>query len=137
MDTKICQLLLLRDEFTETTTLGKMYINGTFCSYTLEDTHRGQNVKVQDKTSIPEGTYQVKVTKSNRFNRDMPILLNVPMFTGIRIHGGNSHRDSSGCILVAENRSGEKIWGSEEKSITRELKRYSKIYITIVNKQKA
>lgn len=135
MQVKIAQMLLFRGSFTETTTQGKLYLNGQFYCYTLEDACRGNNVKIQDKTAIPEGTYEAKVTMSNRFKIEMPILLDVPMFTGIRMHGGNTHRDTSGCILCAENTGKDKIWGANAKELTRQLKNYKQIFITIINRQ--
>lgn len=86
-------------KFTE----GRMYIDGVFECFTLEDADRrleAGGTKVQNQTAIPKGIYEVKWTMSNRFKKDMPILLNVPGFSGVRIHAGNDDGDTEGCILV-------------------------------------
>jgi len=81
-------------QFTE----GRMYINGEFECFTVEDAIRA--VKIQNKTAIPKGTYNVIMTMSTRFKKMMPLLENVPNFTGVRIHAGNSSKDTEGCIIV-------------------------------------
>lgn len=97
---------LIRDIFTDNETLGKIRINGKFFCYSLEDTTRDiDDKKVYGKTAIPTGTYVVQLTYSNRFKRIMPLLLNVPGFAGVRIHAGNSHVDTEGCILVGYART--------------------------------
>jgi len=88
-------------------TIGHLYINDKYFCDTLEDTVRQLDLiedKIQHKTAIPEGVYKVVVTMSPRFKRLLPLLLNVPFFTGIRIHRGNNKNDTSGCILVGENK---------------------------------
>lgn len=85
-------------------TLGKMYIDGVDMCYTLEDIVREE--KVYGETAIPSGRYRVDVTYSNRFQCDMPILLDVPNFSGVRIHPGNTDKDTHGCILVGTGING-------------------------------
>ena len=105
----------------ENNIIGDLLINGEFFCYVLEDQLRAKGEKVYGETCIPTGTYKVVVDMSNRFKRLMPRLLNVPMFEGVRIHGGNTAKDSHGCPLVAFNTDGLKIWGSAEKLLTKKL----------------
>ncbi len=99
-------ILLTRTNKNEQATLGDLSIDGRPECHTLEDRVRevsGQPVaswKVQGATAIPIGTYQVVIDFSNRFQRLMPHLLDVPGFTGIRIHKGNTDKDTEGCILL-------------------------------------
>ena len=50
---------------------------------------------------IPAGTYPIAVTWSPKFKRMLPILLNVPGRSGIRVHRGTKPEHSRGCILVS------------------------------------
>ena len=99
-------LLLDRCSPGKDATLGTLSVNGKLLCWTLEDTVRevdGQPVskwKVLGATAIPRGKYAVIITYSNRFKRDMPLLVDVPGFSGIRIHPGNTSEDTEGCILV-------------------------------------
>lgn len=95
------KLFLQRIAQTPEYTIGRLEINGKFFCHTLEDSVREQ--KIAGKTAIPEGTYNVVVNRSPRFKRDLPLLLDVPYFEGIRIHRGNTAKDTSGCILVGIN----------------------------------
>lgn len=102
-------------------TIGKMYIDGEYFCDTLEDRVRDLNkngkfdngeVKVAGETAIPYGRYQVVVTMSPRFKRELPRLLNVPNFEGILIHRGNTDKDSAGCLLLGENKVKGKVINS-------------------------
>ena len=109
------KLLLERDIRTLKSTTGKLYINNQFECFILEDVDRGlkQNMplaeiarrKLHGHTCIPEGTYKVVVNYSNRFKRNLPLLLNVPGFEGIRLHPGNSDADTEGCPLPGVTRT--------------------------------
>ncbi len=87
-------------------TIGKMMVNGKYLCDTMEPTWRDlrKEGKIWGKTAIPEGTYQVYVTKSRKFRRWLPLLWQVPGFEGIRIHCGNYPEDTKGCILVGWNK---------------------------------
>ena len=93
-------LKLVREVFTDTTTIGKLYINGVYECDTLEDKVR--DVKIPNITAIPYGIYEVIVNFSNRFQQLMCLLLNVPNYEGIRIHWGNYDKDTDGCLLLGE-----------------------------------
>jgi hypothetical protein len=103
----------------------------------LEDTVREK--KIAGKTAIPEGTYQVIVNRSPKFKRDLPLLLDVPNFEGIRIHRGNTVKDTSGCILVGENKVKGKVINSTKYEtlltaiLKREMQSGSNISITVGN----
>jgi len=107
------KLQLKRIYFAPDYTIGKLSIDGVpFCDV-LEDTNRDKNhdgdltdigeAKVFGQTCIPFGTYEVIITESQRFKRELPLLLNVPGFDGIRIHPGNTAVDTHGCLLVGVN----------------------------------
>lgn len=97
------KILVKRIALEEEYTIGKMYINGAFFCHTLEDKVRPFGEKVWGETAIPSGTYKFIINWSNRFKRKLPLLLDVPMFEGIRIHGGNTAVDTHGCLLLGVN----------------------------------
>ncbi len=111
--------------------IGDLFIDGVFFCHTLEDEKRADGLKVYGETAIPAGIYNVKLTISNRFKRLMPLLLDVEGFKGIRIHGGNTSKDTHGCPLVAFNTDYKKIWGTAEKKLTAKLKEADFITISI------
>jgi len=111
--------------------IGDLFIDGEFFCHTLEDEKRADGLKVYGETAIPTGVYNVILTVSNRFKRLMPLLLDVKGFKGIRIHGGNTSKDTHGCPLVAFNTDYKRIWGTAEKKLTAKLKEAEFITISI------
>ena len=92
-------------------TIGRLYINnknGEPLCNKLEpqgrDDAKGEK-KIKGQSAIPEGRYEVIMNCSPKKQRILPILLDVPMFQGIRIHSGNTAEDTEGCILLGENQS--------------------------------
>ena len=94
------------------------FLTGTKTTYicdTLEPTWRDYKHgahKMNGRSAIPEGRYPVVITYSPKFKQWLPILVGVPMFKGIRIHAGNTAKDTEGCILVGENRVKGKVLNS-------------------------
>lgn len=102
-------------------TIGELWVNDTHLCDTLEDRVRPEGEKVYGKTAIPEGTYEVKLTYSPRFKKILPEILNVPNFSGIRIHTGNSSKDTEGCILVGTWDSEKEDWIGDSRIAFNEL----------------
>ena len=97
----------------ESYTVGRVFVDGKRFSESMEDKDRGltqdmseeeiKRVKVYGETAIPTGVYTVKMTYSSKYKRNMPEVQNVPGYSGIRIHSGNTAKDSLGCILLGRN----------------------------------
>ena len=87
---------LVRDRRTENSILGRLFIGGTCICYTLENASK----------AIPAGWYTVENSMSPKFKRELPLLysLNVLARRGVRIHSGNTWKDSSACVLVGMGR---------------------------------
>lgn len=126
------KLKLKRITKTNNSTIGELYIDGVFQCYTLEDKER--DVKIKNETAIPKGTYKVIINRSNRFKIDLPLLLNVPNFEGVRIHSGNSNHDTEGCILVGQTRATDFIGNSRKafKNLFDKMKLATNIEIEIL-----
>ena len=133
---------LVRTEFKDAQTVGKLYLNGVYFCDTLEDKNRdlnkngifdGSEKKVYSETCIPFGQYKVIINQSQRFKRLMPRLLNVPHFDGILIHNGVTEKNSAGCILVGSY-DGQKLVRSKEifNKLFEIMKYYNDIQINIV-----
>ena len=122
-----------RFEFKDTHTVGKMYVDGIYECYTLEDAVRN-GTKVVGKTAIPIGTYKLIIDASVRFKQDMPHILDVPDFTGVRIHAGNTSADTDGCILLGSTWAGKDFIGNSKiayKKFFDKLKQNKTVSITI------
>jgi hypothetical protein len=105
-------VILIEREKGQQNTPGRMFINDLFFCFTIEDQDRGlrktdpideiKAKKVYGSTCIPYGTYEVRVTYSPRFKKNMPQIVGVPGFDGIRFHGARDERDVEGCIGMGE-----------------------------------
>lgn len=115
------ELTLNRIFLGSSATIGELLINDKHLCDTIEDRVRPEGEKVYGKTAIPEGTYEVKLTHSPRFKKILPEILNVPNFSGIRIHTGNSSKDTEGCILVGTWDGEKEDWVGSSKIAFDEL----------------
>ena len=115
---------LVRIAFKDTYTIGKLYVDGIYFCDVLEDKDRGLDSsmseseilekKVKGQTAIPTGHYVINITYSPKYKRMMPLLLDVKGFSGIRIHSGNSSKDTEGCLLVGKNKQVGKVLESRD-----------------------
>jgi hypothetical protein len=100
------QITVHRHASEDGATIGTLAVDGRPLCFTLEDEVReveGQPVdewKIHGETAIPRGTYPVQITYSPHFARDLPLLVGVPGYDGVRIHPGNTAADTEGCLLV-------------------------------------
>lgn len=131
---------LTRVERNSTCTIGKLTSDQSdWWCWTLEDPVRPVGVKIPGSTAIPAGTYRVQITYSPRFRVEMPMLVNVPNFSGVRIHTGNNSDDTAGCVLVGLDRDGDSIGRSRLAyqdlfaQIKDELESGGEVLIEVVN----
>lgn len=131
MSMKRVDILLERQYKEDTFTAGIMYLNGDYFCDTLEDIDRGlkqefslaelKELKVNGKTAIPTGRYKVVLTHSPRFKEVLPLLEDVPAYEGIRIHSGNTHKDTEGCIIVGVYADPKSGWIGDSRKTKYEL----------------
>ncbi len=112
----------------ESYTISKWYIDGKYICDGIEDRDRGlrqdmslaqlQQLKMYGKTAIPSGTYNIKLTYSPKFASRrwaakyegcLPEVCEVPGYTGVRIHPGNTAEDTLGCLLPGYNKVKGKV----------------------------
>ena len=151
------KLLLKRIAKQKTYTIGKLYINGVYECDTLEDVDRGlsndmaideiKKKKVYGQTAIPTGTYEINMdvvspkfkdrSWAKPYDGKLPRLMDVPGYEGVLIHVGNTDKDSSGCILVGQNKIKGQVVNSTAtfhelmEKLTEVYERGEKISITI------
>lgn len=114
-------------------TIGKMYIDGDYFCDTLEDTDRGlaqgmalstlKEMKEYGRTAIPTGEYVLTITYSNRFAKMMPLINDVPAFSGVRMHPLNTSKETEGCIGVGICDDPNKDWIRDSRNTYNELMR--------------
>lgn len=138
-------LRVIREPSLNDTTFGVLFVDDRFFAFTLEDQLRevsGRPVstwKVPGATAIPAGRYPVVVTPSPKFGRALPEVLHVPGFSGIRIHPGNRHTDTEGCLLVGAVREGVEIRESRtacdrlQAAVVAALVRGQQVWIRVEN----
>lgn len=100
--------LIRDDEASQKHNWGKFFVDGKYFCETLEDEDRyleAGGEKIDGETAVPRGRYKVTITYSNRFGRDMPLVCDVPGFSGVRLHGGNTEDDTHGCPLLGQVRT--------------------------------
>jgi hypothetical protein len=101
-------IILERQIFGEEFTLGVLYVGMQHFGYTCEDKDRrleDGGEKVYGQSAIPRGRYRLTTSMSQRFGKVLPIVLGVPTHTGVRVHGGNTAADTSGCPLLGRVRT--------------------------------
>ena len=135
------ELKLIRKYRKTDYTIGILYINNEYFCEILEDTDRGlkdsmsleeiKKIKIKDQTCIPYGKYQILMTYSPKYKKIMPLVNNVKGFEGIRIHSGNTNKDTSGCLLPGFNKIKGQVINSRETF----NKLYNLIQTAINNKE--
>ena len=132
------KLTVVRTQFGTDATNGLLFINGIFECYTLEDQY--QAVKVMHETCIPEGTYDIKFRKTGGFHAKyteryknahygMLHIQDVPNFTYILIHTGNTDEHTSGCLIVGETQQDLEV--SKDGFIGSSTVAYKKMYAKV------
>lgn len=124
------KLKLVRKYRKETYTIGKLYVDGVYFCDTIEDKDRGLDdamglaeimiKKRYGETAIPYGTYKVEITYSPKYKKLMPEIKNVKGFSGIRIHSGNTAKDTLGCLIIGKN--------TQVGMVTESRKTYNKLF---------
>ena len=134
------KLTVVRNQFGTDATNGILLIDGLFECYTLEDQY--QAVKVMHETCIPEGTYDIEFRKTGGFHAKyteryknahygMLHIQDVPNFTYILIHTGNTDEHTSGCLIVGETQQDLEI--SKDGFIGSSAVAYKKMYAKVAN----
>ena len=109
-------------------TIGDLFADGVFICHSLEDEIReveGEPVsawKIKGATAIPAGRYRVTLEHSPRFGPDTLTVNDVPGFSGVRMHGGNTSEDTEGCPLLGFQVTATTIVGGTSKPAVEAVK---------------
>ena len=141
------EITTTRKWFSENCAISELAIDDKFFCYCLEDKDRDLDSempmdsinarKVYGKTAIPTGRYEVIVNMSNRFKVMMPLLLKVKGYEGVRIHTGNTDKDTEGCLILGLTKGADAVYQSKNAYnafmpiVNEALKNGEHIYITI------
>ena len=141
------EIKLIRKYYQAKYTIGRLYVNNRFFSDCLEPpslhlTERSALgtiliAKYKGYRAIPTGRYRILITRSRRFGRWLPLLMNVKGFEGIRIHPGNKPEDTRGCILLGFNRRKGYVLDSTRcvltlvKMMTEAMEKGEKVFVTV------
>lgn len=128
-------------------TISRLFINGERICEALEDTDRGlkqsmsleeiKKLKIYGKTAIPSGRYKVVMSYSPKFKKVLPEVLDVKGYSGIRIHRGNTAKDTLGCVLPGLNqRKGTVLYSTKWTNviiseISSAIKRGEEVWLNI------
>lgn len=147
------ELWLERKILNNTSTEGNLWIKQKDGSWkwlcnTIEDVVRAKPgewrkaLKIYAKTAIPYGRYPVVVTWSNRFQQQMPRIMNVPDFDGILFHWGTTELSSAGCVIISYKDDDSKHKLLFDKAVTYDLRKLvsnaqktEKVWLTIADKK--
>jgi hypothetical protein len=120
----IMRITLVRIANRPTYCIGKLYIDGVYQCDVIEDTDRGLDDKMKEseilkkkikgQTAIPTGVYPVVITYSPKYKKPMPLIDKVKGYSGIRIHSGNTAKDTEGCLIVGKNKEVGKVLESRK-----------------------
>lgn len=141
------EIKLIRKYYQAKYTIGRLYVNNRFFSDCLEPpslhlTERSALgtiliAKYKGYRAIPTGRYRILITRSRRFGRWLPLLMNVKGFEGIRIHPGNKPEDTRGCILLGFNRRKGYVLDSTRcvltlvKMMTEAIEKGEKVFVEV------
>lgn len=140
------EIKVVRFQFTEESTIGELYLNGTLFAYTLEDVDRGlvstmtldeiKSIKIQNETCIPYGNYDIDLYNSPKHGYLVPLLKNVLGFDMVEMHIGNTKKDTDACILVGSSIRVNMVQNSKItfQKLMNEIVKYNKITISIQKK---
>lgn len=128
-------------------TISRLFINGERVCEALEDTDRGlkqsmsldeiKKLKIYGKTAIPSGRYKVVMSYSPKFKKVLPEVLDIVGYSNVRIHAGNTAKDTCGCVLPGLNvRKGAVLYSTKWTNviiseISSAIKRGEEVWLNI------